>query len=242
MTTCIGHGLMPSKTRLGQFTRNRRLELGLSQNRLAELAGISQAEISRAERGNKKNSKPRKSTLKNLAKALGCELARLENMAPKKPAGRPKTELGRLIQSRLQTLGLTPGDLQKKLGVADNCIPNWIAGRSLSISYKLLRPLAGALKLELADLSEFALKRNKPAETAFGRMVRRRRQERGWSASVLAGKVGITRAGVSCIERKGICSKKLAKKLAEKLGLDPAALLALKPARKKRVRRVKSSA
>lgn len=239
MGTQIGHKLTPSKTKLGRFIRTRRLKLGLSQVQLAKSAGANQTGISALETG--KTKRPKEKLMRNLAEALKCELAELKKFVPKKLADEPTTELGKLIKSRLQALGLTPDDLTEMLEVSENCVNDWLTGQSLSISYKLLKPLAKALKLKPADLSEFALKKNKPAKTAFGQMIRQRRQERGWSGPVLAEKVGITCAGISLIERKGVCSNKLAKKLARKLGLNPADLLVLKPERKKRVSSAKSN-
>ena len=49
----------------------KRKELGMSQAKLAELVGVSQAFVSKVEQG---NSMPRVETLTKFAKALGCGL------------------------------------------------------------------------------------------------------------------------------------------------------------------------
>lgn len=56
---------------LSQAVLTARAEAGISQMQLAELTGISQADISRMERG---LANPSVSTLNRVAKALGCQL------------------------------------------------------------------------------------------------------------------------------------------------------------------------
>lgn len=231
MPTNIGHRLKPSKTKLGRFIRAHRLKLRLSQVQLAESTGLSQSEISAVETGKIQGRK--KNTLKKLAKELKCELARLEKMAPE-PAYEPSTELGKLIQARLRALDLTQSEMAGELKIHRACVNKWLNGKSLNVSRKLLKPLAKALALKPSALSEFKVNRvmpnrGRPAKMAFGQMIRNRRKELNWSGEVLGKKVGLTRAGISYIELQGTCSDESAEKLAKKLGLNPAELLALKP-------------
>ncbi|MFG6565871.1 helix-turn-helix domain-containing protein [Sulfitobacter sp. 1A13421] len=60
-----------SQERLGACIRSRRIELGLDQNSLAEVAGITQANLSRLERGKLDG---RLSTYMQLTEALGIDL------------------------------------------------------------------------------------------------------------------------------------------------------------------------
>lgn len=58
---------LPDLRAVGDALRERRIELGWTQARLAELSGITQADISRIENG---QTDPRWSTVRRLANAL----------------------------------------------------------------------------------------------------------------------------------------------------------------------------
>jgi transcriptional regulator with XRE-family HTH domain len=62
------------QTRFGDCLRARRLEAGLSQERLAFASGLHRTEISLLERGARD---PRLSTISRLAQALGTDAAEL---------------------------------------------------------------------------------------------------------------------------------------------------------------------
>ncbi len=59
---------------LGKNLRAARLDLGLSQEEIAERSGVPQGEVSRIERGERD---PRVSTLLQLAKAIGVSPGQL---------------------------------------------------------------------------------------------------------------------------------------------------------------------
>lgn len=68
----MSHSTDPARVALGTYVRNRRLDLGLTQEELAERAGLGQETISSIERGT--GSFPRLKTLSRLARGLGDDL------------------------------------------------------------------------------------------------------------------------------------------------------------------------
>lgn len=231
MAATLGMGLVPSKTALGAFIRQRRLELKLTQGQLGGLTGFSQAEISVLEVGKIKGKNEQ--LIKELAKALQCDLARLEQFLPKKPDCEPKTELGILIRSRRKALGLTRKDLAAIIKAKPLTIYWWETGRGLRISYDLAKPLAEALGLELSALSEFVGrqdKRSKKTLSGLGKLIRQRRKKLALSGPVLAKNLTISKQFLSLIELGDCyCSAKLLKKMAGELKLDLACLQAAQP-------------
>src|SRR3989344_4473939 len=93
-----GVGMTPSKTELGKFIRERRLELNMRQITLAKRAGLAQNLFSMYEIGTRKYLNEKQ--LIGLAKALHVEVEELRKRMPVKPGSELKTELGKLIRSR----------------------------------------------------------------------------------------------------------------------------------------------
>lgn len=94
-------------TPLGAYVRARRDELGLTQEALAERAGLSSTYIAMLERGEKRN--PKRSTLRQLSEALEVEEATL--LSPPAPP-RPGGALERFLASGLAG-EVTPEEIAK---------------------------------------------------------------------------------------------------------------------------------
>lgn len=83
-------------TRLGQRVRNRRLEIGMSQERLAEIVGVTFQQVQKYERGVNRIAASR---LWDIAAALDLPIARLfESIGPTRAKGAPMDNNGGVHQ------------------------------------------------------------------------------------------------------------------------------------------------
>ncbi len=202
-----GTGMVPSHTELGSFIRARRLNLGLRQVQLAKQCGISQKEISAIEIGRRKH--PCDNSLNKLAKVLECDFEQLWGLTPVKPCAQPTTELGRLIRSRREELGMSIKIFAKKMGIT--CVwARHLEIRSSSISYKTLDGLVEVLDFDRTVLTKFI-------ET-----TRKESKELGMTLEKLGKELNVSRQFVNQIEsgRAPLRSNEMIIKLTEVLGLD----------------------
>jgi len=230
-----GVGMTPCKTELGSFIRTRRLELDLRQVPLAKKCGFPQSFVSQLEIGGRKYLNEQQ--LKKLSKALRTDPEELRKRMLVKPGSQPRTELGRLIRSRREELGLSLSAFAKKLKMTVKQAKRLEMRRNPSIDYKLMKPLANALGLEISSLTRFTRTVLKPCKSELGRLVRTRRLELGMSANELAEKLDVSKSLVSLIElgRLGLSKDdgRIAQ-LAQALELDIDKLEALRPARRRK--------
>ena len=105
MARKIGAGMVTSKTALGTFVRNRRLELGLRQRDLANLASIYLRYISEIERGLRIYLTY--AQLTRLATVIGCPIQDLQALVLGEKTLCPRTELGLLIYERRTALKMS---------------------------------------------------------------------------------------------------------------------------------------
>ena len=138
--------MMPCKTELGSFIRARRLELDIRQVPLAKRARLARNMVSMIEIGTRKYLNDRQ--LERLAKALQCDPEELHERMPVKHTAQPRTELGKLIRSRREELGLSLRAFGKKLRMTPQQAKCLEVKKAKSISYGLLKPLANALDLD----------------------------------------------------------------------------------------------
>ncbi|MDP3784544.1 MAG: helix-turn-helix domain-containing protein [bacterium] len=231
MARPIGISMATSRTKLGKFIRARRIKLGLSQAKAAKFGRIRQSECSALEIGKRLFLSAK--LIAGLSRALRCEPSRLEALAPKKRLKESKTELGKFIKARREELGLTRADLERKLKAHRSrvyileLLPRYV-------NFQSARRLAKALQLKPQALLKFTSKNAKAAGNGLGELVRARRRELLFSQSVLAKKLGVSKACVSLIElgAEHLSRPGLIERLAEVLKLDVAMLKSLRPKRK----------
>lgn len=216
----VGIGMTPSKTAFGKFIRERRIELGLSQMRVAKILQMSQSDYSNFEVG---NCYPWPKRLAGMAQVLNLELSQLESLIPQRQPTQPKTNFGFFIKNRREQLGLSMEDFAKKLKVNINRAKNLEIGNNDGISYDFLNQLAEALELELSALSQFVGTRAKRTNGGLGELIRARRKELGLSITQLGKKLQRTRQLISQIElghSKLSRSRVFVERLAEVLNLE----------------------
>lgn len=111
----------------GRYVRARRDQLGLTQEGLAERAGLSANYLARLERGEMRN--PKHATLEALAAALGVDVATL--LSPPEPP-EPGSPLERFLASGLAG-DVTPEEVEKLQRIAHVLGPAPTAGTYLRI-------------------------------------------------------------------------------------------------------------
>lgn len=228
----VGIGMTPSKTELGKFIRARRLELNLRQIPLAELAGLAQSFLSGLEIGTRKYLNGKQ--LISLAKALQVQVEELRKLTPVKPGSEPITELGKLIRSRREELGLSILAFANKLGITPQQAKK-LEMKNPTLRYALVKPLASALKLDVSILVKFVGTTRKESKSKLGQLIRTRRKELGISTASLAEKLGVSPQFVNQIEF-GQCrlseNDEMIVRLAQILELDVNKLKAVRPTRR----------
>jgi len=228
-----GVGMTPSKSELGSYIRSRRLELELRQVPLAKKCGFAQNFVSQLEIGIRKYLKDRQ--LERLAKALQCDVEELRKRMPVKSGSQPKTELGKLIRSRREELGLSLPAFAKKLRMTPQQAKTLEVRKNPTIRYQLVQLLASVLDLEPTTLAKFAGTTRKQSKSELGQLVRTRRKELGISTGSLAEKLDVSRQFVNQIEF-GQCrlskNDDMIARLAQILELDVNELEAVRPTRR----------
>lgn len=226
----VGVGMKSSTTGLGEFIRARRLELNLSQILVGERSDLPQTVISSIEIGTKQHLK--RDQLIRLAKVLQCDPDELRNRMPKKEQ-RSLTDLGRLIRSRREELGLTVSDLASRMNASERTIIAWELRRN-KLSSHFAKKLANALELERSDLVSFTGSEKNSAQGRVGQYIRFRRREMILSLSELARKLGVSLEWVRQVESGKIILRrsKYLGPLAEALQIDLVELKALIPQKK----------
>ncbi len=229
-----GVGMTPSKTEFGNFIRTRRLELGITQVALAKQVGFKQTSMSLIEVGERSRLNDRQ--LERLAKALQCNVEELRKRMPAIQIAVPKTELGKLIFSRREKLGLSRLALAEKAKVTYMCLYRLeMNSKSLSMHYSTALKLATALALDASLLGNFIGKHKKEPVSEFGKLIRTRRRALGMVGSRLADELNVSIQYIDQIE-SGDCrlsnSDELIARLAKILQIDVDKLNALRPAKR----------
>lgn len=228
-----GVGMTPTTSEFGSFIRARRLELDFRQVPLAKKAGLTQTLVSAIEIGKRKYLNDRQ--LERLAKALQCDVEELRQRMPVKHIAQPKTELGELIRSRREELGLSLLALAKKAKMTPQQVNHLEVRKNPSIRYRLVQPLATALDLDPSVVGKFAGTAQKETASELGQLIRSRRKELRMTAGILAKKLNVSRQFVDQIEF-GQCrlSEKddIIAQLAQILNLDVNELEAVRPKRR----------
>lgn len=228
----IGCGMVPTNTEVGEFIRNRRLNLGLTQVELARRAGIVQRTVSQLEIGACKSI--RDCRVDGLAKTLRCNPEKLANLMPERP-DRVKTEIGGIVRSRRKELGLSCEEFAKKIGRSCSWVRHMEVRKWPYINYKVANELAGALNLEITAISRFIWAAKKTTISTLGELIRSRRVRLGIAMTDFARKVKVSKQYISQIEM-GQCSLRregdMVRRLANVLGLGVDELQVAMPTKK----------
>ncbi len=226
--------MKPCTTKLGKFIRNRRLKLQLTQDDIEIRSGIDRNIVGLVELGKQKYLKDHQ--LEKLAEVLKCSSDELRKRMPVKYVAWPQTELGKLIHSRRNEIGMTLEEFARKTKKTVSAVRQLETRKSPSMGYKLLKLLGNALDLNPSILTRFIIKqRQKETASELGQLIRSRRKELTMSLAELGNKVGVTRQHVSLIELGRIRlngNKNIMVKISKALGLDLKAMENLIPRRK----------
>jgi transcriptional regulator with XRE-family HTH domain len=131
---------------VGKIIRDKRIEAGLSQDKLADIIGVSQSHIAAIERGAIKT--PRRETLIKFQEALGFDLT--EYMPPPETEERAQARYlsYHMIEYRKRT-GRSRADIAKKIGISHHTYQQ--------IETQRLEPTPRVLEA-IADLCEMTVK------------------------------------------------------------------------------------
>jgi len=239
----IGIKMATSATKLGEYLRSRRLELGISQADIARRAGMAQSKYSALETG-KLAARSLSNCLDELAIALQFEPSELQAFIPISMPKEPQTALGRLIHAQRERLGLSIQELACRSGMGLQHLSRLEFGDTeTAIRYSTVRKLARELCLDTSVFSDFICEggfKAKEAESSLGHAVRSRRKELGLSLADVARLLHTSSQFISQIElgtAKLIQTDALLVRLAAVLQIDPECLRGLRP--RKRIRATK---
>lgn len=210
--------------------RRRRMAAGLTQTVIGQQSGLSQGQISLLEVG--RQSSLRSHQIASLAAALGWPVAKLDALRRLETLYEPVTEFGRLVRDRRQELGLSHEELAERMGVSPEAARRLERRQNSMTTHQVVKVLAPALELPLAVLMPYAFNHSKVSTTAFGRLLRTRRQEMFLSLRDVARRVGLKKQQLSMIEL-GRChchrNHELIPRLAQVLNLTSVELRRLQP-------------
>jgi transcriptional regulator with XRE-family HTH domain len=185
---------------VGDHLRRRRLEAGLTQRTLAERWGVRTETVANWELGR--------------TRPLVRQIAKILALVGVDPEASPDTLSGRLLAVR-RRLGLTQAELAARLGQDEHQICRWEGGRQkphpgiasrIDLGLRALegRPVDDAdAPLSFFDLTRW--RRKLPAGVTltpqtFGERLRARRLELGLSMREVAGRAGVSRGTIYCLE------------------------------------------
>ncbi len=222
-----GQAMKPCRTALGQFIRDHRLQLGLTQRHLDQLAWLGQRKCARLEEGNTGHRYLNQSQQDRLSQVLECDREELRLLATR-PCRHVQTELGRFVSSHRDGLGVTQVKFAKLLNCHQGTISRIETGRWRAISSSTAEKLREVLRVLLTDLVPFLSKGKigrhmSPTNSGFGQAIRSRRLELGMTLREVANRAGCSRQAISLFELGRVPlnrGTKLLDRLAETLKLD----------------------
>lgn len=135
---------------IGEQIRSERERRGISQKKLAEIAGVPAITLQQYERGVTK--RPRIDQLSKIAQALGLSV---DDFLASKPA---ETRIGDRIRQRRGELGLTQEELASKIGTIKQTVYKYEHGVVSNIPSNRLAEIASALAVP----ADFLLNGNEP--------------------------------------------------------------------------------
>lgn len=200
----IGGGLKPCRTRLGQFIRDHRLRLGLSQRRVGELAHFKKRVCSDLEEGSGNRRYLRPDEQDRLAQVLQCDIDELSTLSSR-PILPAQTAIGYLIRSCRLALRFSQSQLSEKVGCSGATIDQLERGKTKHLTAKVAIGLQVALGIRWAMLEPFLQRRHlgrnqSPSTSQLGNVIRARRLVLGLSLHEVADRAGCTHQALSLIE------------------------------------------
>ena len=133
---------------VGKIIRNKRIEAGLSQDKLADIIGVSQSHIAAIERGAIKA--PRRETLIKFQEALGFDLT--EYMPPPETEERAQARYlsYHMIEYRKRT-GRSRADIAKEIGISHHTYQQ-IETQRLEPTQRVLEAIADLCEMTVKEL------------------------------------------------------------------------------------------
>ncbi len=241
----VGIGMEPTKTELGAFVRERRLELDLSQDEVGAVIprGHGSNVVSMIELGTRKYLAD--DQLIALANMLRVDVEALRSRMGMKRVRVPTTKLGKLIWKRREKLGLSIEAFAKLMEVSPEQARELELRKSPTIPCTRVPALAKALQLKPEKLLPFAVAHERETMNVLGTLVRKTRKVQGMSQVALAAQLGVCRQIVYIIESGKYSFERgsvTLERIAEVLGLHVASLYAVQPNRKQRKYQNRSAA
>ena len=133
---------------VGKIIREKRIEAGLSQDKLADIIGVSQSHIAAIERGAIKT--PRRETLIKFQEALGFDLT--EYMPPPETKERAQARYlsHYMIEYRKRT-GRSRADIAKEIGISHHTYQQ-IETQKLAPTERVLEAIADLCEMTVKEL------------------------------------------------------------------------------------------
>lgn len=133
---------------VGKIIRDKRIEAGLSQDKLADIIGVSQSHIAAIERGAIKT--PRRETLIKFQEALGFDLT--EYMPPPETEDRAQARYlsHHMIEYRKRT-GRSRADIAKEIGISRHTYQQ-IETQRLEPTQRVLEAIADLCEMTVKEL------------------------------------------------------------------------------------------
>lgn len=222
--------MVPCSTELGKFLRTCRLNLGLSQQRVARQANIHQSEYGRIKLGKTRFVGPKR--LNQLAFVLNCDARKLRELTPRRTE--PKTELGKLIRKRREELGMGLVEFASEVRWTESSAGN-LELRTLRLNPGVAYDIARVLNIEFQTIGPFIGARTKPTSSPLGSAIRDHRHKLGLTQRELAKRMNTSWQLVSQVELGNVPLSSNAPtliKFAQAFGINEQELTNLKPPRK----------
>lgn len=133
---------------VGKIIRDKRIEAGLSQDKLADIIGVSQSHIAAIERGAIKT--PRRETLIKFQEALGFDLT--EYMPPPETEERAQARYlsYHMVEYRKRT-GRSRADIAKEIGITHHTYQQ-IETQKLAPTERVLEAIADLCEMTVKEL------------------------------------------------------------------------------------------
>ena len=135
---------------LGDTLKQARKDIGMSQERLSKLSGISRKQIENIETG--KTKCPHRKNLKVITQILNLDFQKLISEYSDKQICTEKNDIGKIIREAREKEMLTQYELSKLSGISSKQIRNIELGKTKRPQLLTLVILAKYLKLKAEDL------------------------------------------------------------------------------------------
>lgn len=222
--------------KLGEFVRQRRKMMGITESQLAKMLNVRQTAISSIELGKRSLIFYQGFKWHKMAKVLDCSVKDFRKFLPKQIKELPKTDLGRYIHRRRVALKISIKVFAKRMKMPIYRARRLELGVHPAVKYETLRRVASALSVDLSELSKFAKTNQTVCENKLGKIIRVQRKNLCLSGNELAERLGVSRQYINQIEVGAINmreSDNMLEKIANILKLDFMVLKAIRPKKKK---------